>query len=148
MPEQITTTISTELSTLDYQAHILIVEDEPAVSNLLRPTLAKRGWHVMTAANGRESLEVLDREPVDVILMDLKMPVMDGFEATRRIRQREKGAEIPIIALTAHALPEVREECKQAGMDDFLTKPANMHQLYSTIERHLASPPSASKARH
>ena len=120
-----------------YKAHILIVEDEAAVSGLLRLTLVKRGWHVATAANGQEALEVLDREPVDLILMDLKMPVMDGFEATRRIRQREDGAHTPIIALTAHARPEVEEECRTAGMDDFLTKPATMGQLYTAIERHL-----------
>ena len=120
-----------------YKAHILIVEDEAAVSGLLRLTLVKRGWHVATAANGQEALAVLDREPVDLILMDLKMPVMDGFEATRRIRQRQEDAHTPIIALTAHARPEVEEECRTAGMDDFLTKPATMRQLYTTIERHL-----------
>jgi CheY-like chemotaxis protein len=121
----------------DVQARILLVEDEPMVSDMLRMGLVRRGWKVVTAANGREALEILDRQPVDLILMDLKMPVMDGLEATRRIRQREKGADLPIIALTAHDRPEVRQECKEAGMDDFLAKPVSLRQLYPAIEKHL-----------
>jgi CheY-like chemotaxis protein len=87
------------------------------------------------AANGHQVLEWLEKEPFDLILMDCQMPEMDGFEATRRIRAQEATAHIPIIALTANAMPEDREACLQAGMDDYLPKPFKPEALRAMLER-------------
>jgi two-component system, chemotaxis family, CheB/CheR fusion protein len=120
-------------------ARILVVEDDPLVAQMLQMFLGRGGYQVAMAEHGRKALEVLEQEPVDLILMDLKMPVMDGYEATRSIRQREEWRKLPIIALTAHARPEDKAQCLAAGMNDFLSKPIDMQQLYSAIEAHLPS---------
>jgi len=88
------------------------------------------------ANNGREALDIIHKVNIDLILMDVDMPEMDGHEATRRIRQLEcsTGAHIPIVALTAHAMKGDRERCLTAGMDSYLTKPLASTELYQTIE--------------
>jgi CheY-like chemotaxis protein len=98
--------------------------------------------HYRLAANGREALEWLAQEPFDLILMDCQMPEMDGFEATRRIRDQKSTAHIPIIALTANALPEDREACLQAGMDDYLPKPFKPEALRAMLERWVQARPA------
>jgi two-component system sensor histidine kinase/response regulator len=103
--------------------------------------LEKHGHHVVTCGNGREALERLDKERFDLILMDIEMPEIDGFEATATIRKKEEatGFRIPIIAMTAHALKGDRERCLAAGMDDYVSKPIQPHVLLEAIERLLPS---------
>ena len=94
------------------------------------------------ASNGLEALEACKKEPFDIVLMDVQMPEMDGFEATAAIRKLStddatRGLDVPIIALTAHALKKDREICLQAGMDDYLSKPVHREELYSVIDYHV-----------
>ncbi len=98
--------------------------------------LSKRGHESRIAANGREAVDLWEREPFDLILMDLQMPVMEGIEATRIIRGKEKLSRrhIPIFALTAHALTSFREQCAREGMDGYLTKPLRLAELDAAIE--------------
>jgi CheY-like chemotaxis protein len=99
--------------------------------------LQKLGHSVLVASNGEEAVRLFERELPDLVLMDVQMPVMHGFEATASIRAREgaKTRRTPIIALTAHALQGYREECLQAGMDDYLTKPIKLDELARAIAR-------------
>ena len=115
---------------------ILVVEDNPVNQKVAVRMLEKRGHHVDVASNGREALEAIDRERVDLVLMDVQMPDMDGFEATGHIRDKEKGngGHIPIIAMTAHAMKGDRERCLAAGMDDYIPKPIREAALFSAIQ--------------
>jgi two-component system CheB/CheR fusion protein len=110
---------------------VLLAEDNAVNQLLATRLLQKLGHTVVTASNGREALERLDTLVPDVILMDVQMPEMDGFEAAAAIRAREAGTgrRTPIVALTAHALQGYREECIQAGMDEYLTKPIRIDDL-------------------
>lgn len=115
---------------------VLVVEDQELGRKLAQRILELAGHQVVTAVNGSEAVAAHAREPFDAILMDVQMPVMDGLEATRRIRQNERqtGLHVPIVALTAHALTTDRDECLAAGMDLFLTKPLLPKSLASAIE--------------
>jgi signal transduction histidine kinase/CheY-like chemotaxis protein len=122
---------------------ILLAEDS-AVNRLVAVRiLEKRGHTVVVAVDGREAVVALEREPFDVILMDVQMPELDGLEATALIRKAEAGTgrHVPIVALTAHAMREDRERCLNAGMDEYLAKPFNAGDLFDTIERMLPVPP-------
>jgi two-component system, sensor histidine kinase and response regulator len=125
---------------------VLLAEDNPVNQLLATRLLEKRGHHVIVAHNGTDALAALDRQRFDLVLMDLQMPEMDGFEATAAIREREKGGgfHIPVIALTAHAMKGDREKCLAAGMDGYLTKPIRTHELDDILEecvsRRSASP--------
>jgi PAS domain S-box-containing protein len=119
---------------------ILLAEDNAVNRRLVVRILEKRGHSVVTAPNGRLALDVLDRargRGFDAVLMDVQMPDMDGFAATAAIRAREvtRGARLPIIAMTAHALKGDRERCLAAGMDDYLSKPIQIPKLVQMIER-------------
>ncbi len=116
---------------------ILLAEDNPVNRTLASRLLEKRGHTVIAAADGREALSILERETVDLILMDVQMPNMDGLEATVAIRRREKsiGGHVPIVALTAHAMSGDRDRCLNAGMDAYLTKPLQREALYRLIEQ-------------
>ncbi len=120
---------------------ILLAEDNAVNRKLAVTLLRKRGYDVVVAENGRETLDVLEREKVDLVLMDVQMPVMDGFEAIHAIRTKEQstGAHLPIIALTAHAMKGDRERCLAAGADEYVTKPIRLPELLSAIE-HAGSP--------
>jgi two-component system cell cycle response regulator DivK len=103
---------------------ILVVEDNLDNRRILVYRLKRIGeFDIVEAGNGREALEVVESEPPDLIFMDLKMPVMDGWEATRRIRSLERGKAIPIIALTAQAMAGDEQKALAAGCDDYLAKP-------------------------
>ena len=128
----------TYASELNYRGlRILLAEDNPVNQKVASGMLARRGHVVEIANNGREALEALEHGDFDVILMDLQMPVMSGFEATAAIRAREAmwGRRLPIIALTAHAMKGDRERCLEAGMDDHISKPLNAPELEAALER-------------
>src|SRR6185437_2907761 len=99
--------------------------------------LEKRGHTVVVARNGQEALDALDKEAFDAVLMDVQMPVLDGFEATAQIRRREQhsGGHLPIIALTAGAMKGDRERCLQAGFDGYVSKPIRPAELFETLTR-------------
>jgi signal transduction histidine kinase/DNA-binding response OmpR family regulator len=117
--------------------HILLAEDNEVNQRLAVRLLEKRGHSVKIASDGRHAIEAHAVETFDLILMDVQMPEVGGYEATAEIRNRERstGAHIPIIALTAHALPGDRERCLDAGMDGYLTKPIQPAKLYEMIEK-------------
>ncbi len=117
--------------------HILLAEDQPINQVLTVRLLQKRGHSVVVAANGREALDRWIRESFDLVLMDMQMPEMDGFEATRMIRRREEGTShhVPILALTACAFPGDRERCLEVGCDDYLSKPIDSPTLFEAVER-------------
>jgi PAS domain S-box-containing protein len=119
---------------------ILLAEDNVINSALAMGILGKRGHSLCLATNGREAVEAATREAFDLILMDVQMPGMDGFEATRCIRESEKMTDrrIPIVAMTAHAMFSDRERCLAADMDDYLSKPLNKPALLAMIE-HVAA---------
>jgi CheY-like chemotaxis protein/HPt (histidine-containing phosphotransfer) domain-containing protein len=119
---------------------VLLAEDTPANQKLVLHVLGRRGHTVDVAANGQEAFELLRRHPFDVVLMDVQMPVLDGFQATAAIRKlRSQKAHVPIIAMTAHALKGDQERCLAAGMDAYVSKPLNAEELIEAVER-LAEP--------
>ena len=118
------------------QLRILVAEDNPVNQTLLVRLLEKKGHAVAIAETGRSALELAEREPFDLILMDIQMPEIDGLEVTATIRQREMPDKrhIPIIAMTAHAMVGDRDRCLHAGMDHYLSKPLDPKQLFAAIE--------------
>ncbi len=122
---------------LPRNGRILLVEDNLTNQKVAAALLGKLGLAVDIADNGSEALTALARQPYDLILMDCQMPVMDGFEATAKIRHGRLQPRIPIIALTANAMQGDRERCLACGMNDYLVKPLNWQQLKTTLERWL-----------
>lgn len=118
---------------------VLLVEDNAFNRELAVELLSKRGIRVETPNNGREALERLSNEDYDAVLMDCQMPEMDGYEATRRLRQQEKYKLLPIIALTAHAMKGDREKAMDAGMNDYITKPIDTKLMLSTLAKWVES---------
>jgi signal transduction histidine kinase/DNA-binding response OmpR family regulator len=118
-------------------ARVLLAEDNLVNQKLVVRMLERRGYDVTVAGDGVEALLAVERERFDLILMDVQMPRMDGFETAAAIRAREKEPEdhLPIVAMTAHAMKGDRERCLAAGMDGYLSKPISMAELYATIER-------------
>ena len=114
---------------------ILLAEDNPVNQQVAVAMLVKRGHEVHVAGNGREAVQSASEREYDIILMDIQMPEMDGFEATQAIRAAPKGQHLPIIALTAHALSGERERCIARGMTDYLAKPFKAHELFAMVER-------------
>ncbi|MEO8294857.1 MAG: response regulator, partial [Gemmatimonadota bacterium] len=116
--------------------HILLAEDNMVNQALATRLLAKQGHTVELAVNGQEAVAASGRQRFDLILMDVQMPVMGGFEATAAIRQREAetGTHVPIIAMTAHAMDGDREMCLEAGMDGYVAKPIAAALFFKTIE--------------
>ena len=116
------------------RARILLVEDNPVNQLVAKGMLAKLGCQVQVASQGAEALECLEQDDFDLVLMDCNMPVMDGYEASRRIRQSGRWPELPIVALTANAMPEERERCRAAGMNDYLAKPFRREELLALVD--------------
>ncbi len=119
------------------QATILIVENEVSSRMLVERVLATRGYRCLSAENGREALSILDRERVDLILTDLSMPVLDGYQTAQLIRQRPGLAEVPIVVVTAYALSDVNERAMRVSCTEYLTKPFKPRQLLEVVERLL-----------
>jgi CheY-like chemotaxis protein len=124
---------------------ILVAEDNLVNQRVASRILEKAGYSVTVAGNGVEALAAFDSHPFDLILMDVQMPEMGGFEATARIRERERDwhAHTPIIAMTAHAMTEDRQRCLEAGMDDYISKPARASTLIDLIEKYCRQPVAA-----
>lgn len=116
---------------------LLIVEDNELNRDMLSRRLTRRGYLVVLATDGAEAVAVAAREVPDLILMDMSLPVLDGWEATRRIKGGARTGEIPIIALTAHAMAGDEARAREAGCDDFDTKPVDLERLLGKIEHWL-----------
>ena len=116
---------------------ILIVENEASNRILIERVLSTRGYRCISATNGQEALDLLDREHVDLILTDLSMPVLDGYRTTQLIRSRPHLANVPIVAVTAYALSDEGEAAKRIGCTEYLTKPFKPRQLLELVDRLL-----------
>ena len=125
------------------RANILLAEDNAVNQKVVVRLLEKRGHAVVAVGNGREAVEASQRGSFDLLLMDVQMPVMDGFQATAEIRQKERetGAHLPIVALTANAMKGDRERSLAAGMDGHVSKPVRSKELFDAVEGFLATPP-------
>lgn len=119
-------------------AKILLVEDDELNRDMLSRRLMRRDYEVVIAEDGQQGLAMASGEKPDLILMDLSLPVMDGWESTRRLKADPLTKSIPVIALTAHAMPGDREKSLEAGCDDFETKPVEFQRLLDKIEMLLS----------
>ncbi|MCA1367137.1 response regulator [Bradyrhizobium sp. BRP14] len=119
---------------------ILLVEDNEMNRDMLSRRLSRRGFDVLIAENGKAGVELAASEKPDLILMDMSLPVMDGWEATRRIKANPVTSRIPVIALTAHAMASDRDLALEAGCDDYDSKPVDLSQLVRKIEQLLTAP--------
>ena len=113
---------------------VLLAEDNPVNQQVAVAMLVKRGHEVHVSSNGREAVDAVKERDYDVVLMDIQMPELDGFEATHAIRALPKGKDLPIIGLTAHALSGERERCLSHGMTEYLAKPFKAHELFALVE--------------
>ncbi len=123
-------------------ANILVVEDNEINQQVAREILEAAGANVAVASNGQESIDMVNAKPFEIVLMDIQMPVMDGISATRLIRQDARFKDLPIIAMTAHAMAGDREKSLEAGMNDHVTKPVNPQELYETLSKWIKTPPA------
>jgi two-component system, cell cycle response regulator DivK len=119
-------------------SRILVVEDNPISRELLSRRLQKSGYEVLLAADGAGGIEAARVEKPDLILMDMSLPGMDGWDATKTLRSRPETRNIPVIALTAHTLPGDRDRAIMAGCDDYESKPIELPQLVHKIESLLS----------
>ena len=120
-------------------AKLLYVEDNEMNRDMLSRRLQRRGYEVLIAVDGEQGIAQATAERPDLILMDMSLPVVDGWEATRRLKAAPETASIPILGLTAHAMSTDRDKCLTAGCDDFDTKPIEIARLLEKIERLLAA---------
>jgi len=116
---------------------ILVVEDQEDNRQILRDLLSSTGYEMVEAENGEEALTVAAAEQPDLILMDIQLPLLDGYEATRRIKANPALAKIPIIAITSYALSGDEEKARAAGCDDYVTKPYSPRALLAKIREYL-----------
>ena len=116
---------------------ILVVEDVDVNRDLVVQLLEDE-YEVIEAANGEEAVALAEKERPDLILMDLSLPVMDGWEATRQIKSKKELASVPIIALTAHAMKGDEEKAKEAGCNDYMPKPLDEEELFAKVAKHLS----------
>jgi CheY-like chemotaxis protein len=128
---------------------VLVADDNIVNRKVVHYMLEKKGHQVVSVQDGREALHAMDNNLIDVVLMDVQMPVMNGIEATAAIREKEHGRNVhtPIIALTAHAMKGDRERCLEAGMDDYIPKPINPDTLFATMERMVKKYPRRVKSQ-
>ena len=118
---------------------VLLVEDNDMNRDMLSRRLRRRGFEVLIATDGAQGLALAAAEKPDVILMDMSLPVLDGWEATRRLKAAPDTAGIPVIGLTAHAMATDRDKCLEAGCDEYDTKPVELPRLLGKIERLLGT---------
>ena len=122
---------------------ILLIEDNEMNRDMLSRRLARREYEVLVAVDGKEGVEMAGSEAPDLILMDMSLPVMDGWEATRQLKASPETKAIPIIALTAHAMSGDREKAMEAGCDDYDTKPIELPRLLAKMEALLGEKKAA-----
>jgi CheY-like chemotaxis protein len=118
---------------------LLYVEDNEMNRDMLSRRLQRRGFEVLIASNGEQGVVMAAAEKPDLILMDMSLPVLDGWQATRRLKAAPDTRRIPIIGLTAHAMATDRDKCLEAGCDDYDTKPVELERLLEKIERLLGT---------
>jgi two-component system cell cycle response regulator DivK len=118
---------------------LLYIEDNELNRDMLSRRLQRRGFEVLIAVDGEQGLSIAASEKPDLILMDMSLPVVDGWEATRRLKAAPDTQAIPIIGLTAHAMSTDRDKCLEAGCDDYDTKPVELERLLEKIERQLGA---------
>jgi two-component system cell cycle response regulator DivK len=116
---------------------ILVVEDQEDNRQILRDLLSSADYEMVEAENGQEALDAVAKQKPDLILMDIQLPVMDGYEATRRIKSNPDWKAIPIIVVTSYALSGDAEKARAAGCDDYVTKPYSPRQLLAKIREYL-----------
>ncbi len=116
---------------------ILIAEDNAVNRELLRELLEPCGYSVVEACNGKEALAMIERSQPDLLLLDISMPVLDGFDAVRKIRENPRLSALPVIAITAYAMQGDREKILSSGFNGYLSKPVNSRSLAQELERHL-----------
>jgi two-component system, cell cycle response regulator DivK len=127
---------------------LLLVEDNEESRDGLSRHLRRRGYEVLTAVDGQQGLEAARAAPPDLVLMDMSLPVLDGWEATRQLKADARTRHIPVIALTAHAMAGDREKALAAGCDEYDTKPVEFGRLLGKIQALLGGPPPAVGAPH
>jgi two-component system cell cycle response regulator DivK len=120
---------------------ILLVEDNEMNRDMLSRRLERRGFQILAAIDGAEGVKMALAEKPDLVLMDMNLPVMDGWDATRAIKADPEGAKIPVIGLTAHAMADDRAKCLAAGCDEYDTKPVEFPRLLGKIETFLKQHP-------
>jgi len=118
-------------------AKVLLVEDNEMNRDMLSRRLIRRGFEVVFAVNGKQGVDLARSEKPDIILMDMSLPIMDGWEATRCVKSDDATRSVPVIGLTAHAMSGDRERAIEAGCDDYDTKPVELDRLIGKIERLL-----------
>jgi len=118
-------------------ARILLIEDNEMNRDMLTRRLERKGYEVSSAIDGLEGIAAAESGGFDLVLMDMSLPELDGWEATRRLRANPRTRDLPIIALTAHAMPGDRERAMEAGCDDYDIKPIEFPRLIGKIEAHL-----------
>ncbi|MCI0534582.1 MAG: response regulator [Verrucomicrobiales bacterium] len=118
-------------------ARILLVEDNEMNRDMLSRRLERRGFQILLATDGEQGIAMAEKEKPDLILMDMSLPVLDGWEATKRIKTGAGTRDIPIIALTAHAMSSDEQRAREAGCDDFDTKPIELMRLLEKIQAQL-----------
>jgi CheY-like chemotaxis protein len=123
-------------------AKVLLVEDNEMNRDILSRRLSRRGYVVVFAVDGQQGVEMARSEKPDIILMDMSLPIIDGWEATRRVKSDNAIRDVPVIGLTAHAMSGDREKALEAGCDDYDTKPVEFDRLISKIERLLSQRPN------
>jgi CheY-like chemotaxis protein len=121
---------------------VLLVEDNEMNRDMLSRRLIRRGFEVIFAVDGKQGVDAARREKPDIILMDMSLPVMDGWEATRCVKADDATRSVPVIGLTAHVMSGDREKAMEAGCDDYDTKPVELDRLIGKIERLLGLPKS------
>ena len=119
---------------------VLVAEDNPVNCELLRELLEARGYSVIEAPDGQEALRVIEQSHPDIVLLDIGMPVLDGFAVIRKIRENPSLARLPVLAITAYAMRGDRESVMNAGFDGYLSKPINSSDVSNEIERLLQRP--------
>jgi len=118
---------------------VLVVEDNEMNRDMLSRRLTRRGFQVIFAVDGQQGVDLARSERPDIILMDMSLPVMDGWEATRRVKSDDATRSVPVIGLTAHAMAGDREKAIEAGCDDYDTKPVELERLIGKMERLLGT---------
>jgi two-component system cell cycle response regulator DivK len=119
---------------------VLIAEDNPINRELLRELLEIRGYMVLEACNGQEALTMVEQAPPDILLLDIGMPLLDGFAVVRKLRENPRFTSLPVVAVTAYAMQGDREKIMNSGFDGYLSKPVNSNSLYQEVARLLAHP--------